>query len=106
MIPFYVLYDKDADRLESVDMEKQDAEKLFGLIFPVLSERLGEAFSAAFAAQFEIGGIMDLDVAGELGRDDFVFAARLVVESCSGSLERYREAFRKAFARDRQQGLI
>ncbi|QPT37992.1 hypothetical protein [Neisseria cinerea] len=61
MIPFYVLYDKDTDRLESVDMEKQDAEKLFVLISPVLSERLGEAFSAAFAAQFEIGGMIDLD---------------------------------------------
>ncbi|HHK5608267.1 TPA: hypothetical protein ACQUJI_000665 [Neisseria cinerea] len=103
MIPFYVLYDKDANRLESVDMEKQDAEKLFGLISPVLSEQLGESFSVAFAAQFEISGMIDLDAAGELGRDDFVFAARLVVESCSGPLERYREAFRNAFARDRRQ---
>lgn len=76
---------------------------MFGLISPVLSERLGEAFSAAFAAQFEIGEMIDLDAAGELGRDDFVFAARLVVESCSGPLERYQEAFRKAFARDRRQ---
>ena len=42
-------------------------------------------------------------MAGELGRDDFVFAARLVVDSCSRPLERYREAFRNAFTRDRRQ---